>query len=133
VTRSRVLVGAGVVGILFGLATIASGGQALFGGPAARAAVGDAVPFVLWFNFVAGFAYVAAGVGLVAGRDWAARLATLLALATGAVFVAFGVHVALGGAYELRTAMAMTLRTGVWTIIAVLAHRAGASPLRLRG
>ena len=37
---------------LFGVLTIVSGGVALFGGSDARAAVGDAVPFVLWFNFL---------------------------------------------------------------------------------
>ena len=36
----------------------------LFGGEAARAAAGQFMPFVLWFNFIAGFAYVVAGVGL---------------------------------------------------------------------
>ena len=40
----------GIAAILFGVLTILSGGQALFGGEAARAAVGAAVPFVLWFN-----------------------------------------------------------------------------------
>jgi hypothetical protein len=34
------------VAVLFGLLTIVSGGRALFGGPEARAAVGNAVPFV---------------------------------------------------------------------------------------
>ena len=36
------------VAVLFGLLTIGSGGRVLFGGPAAAAAAGDAVPFVLW-------------------------------------------------------------------------------------
>ncbi len=53
-----------VVGMAFGVLTIASGARALFGDAAARAAVGHAVPYVLWFNFLAGFAYVAAGIGL---------------------------------------------------------------------
>ncbi|SDX98525.1 hypothetical protein SAMN05444358_1294, partial [Ruegeria halocynthiae] len=43
---------------LFSLLTIFSGGTALFGGATAKAAVGDAVPFVLWFNFLAGFVYL---------------------------------------------------------------------------
>jgi hypothetical protein len=36
---------------LFGLLTLISGGPAIFGGPASKAAAGAAVPFVLWFNF----------------------------------------------------------------------------------
>ncbi len=114
---------AGAVGVVFGLATIVSGRQALFGGSAARAAVGQAVGFVLWFNFCAGFAYVLAGAGLLMQRRWAAWLAASIAAATSLVFVAFGVHVVLGGAFEPRTVGAMTLRSLVWVAITLLAFR----------
>ena len=57
-----------VVAIVFGLATVISGGRALFGG----ADMGAVVPFVLWFNFLAGFAYVAgAPNSCVLGSDGA--------------------------------------------------------------
>jgi hypothetical protein len=110
--------------VVFGLATVASGGRALFGG----ADMGAAVPVVLWFNFAAGFAYVAAGVGLWRGARWAPGLSLAIAFATAAVFAAFLWHVAQGGAYEARTVGAMTLRLLVWTVIAALAIRAGRSP-----
>lgn len=113
----------GVTGILFGLLTIASGGLALFGGAQERVAVGDAVPFVLWFNFGAGFAYVCAGGGLLMRRRWGSRLSAAIALATIGVFAALGAHITLGGAYELRTVGAMILRSLVWSGIAVLAAR----------
>ena len=45
---------AGVAAIAFGLLTLISGGSALFG----LVDMGAVVPFVLWFNFLAGFAYV---------------------------------------------------------------------------
>lgn len=109
--------------IAFGLLTIFAGSRALFGGPEARAAVGDAVPFVLWFNTLAGFFYVAAGFALWQAHAWAARLALLIALATLLVFAAFGVHVALGGAFEMRTVMALTLRSLVWLAIAAASWR----------
>lgn len=48
----------------FGLLTIKESGTVLFGDEAARAAAGNYVPFVLWFNFISGFAYVIAGAGL---------------------------------------------------------------------
>jgi hypothetical protein len=115
---------AAVVALMFGALTVFSGGRALFGGPEARIAVGNAVPFVLWFNFLAGFAYIAAGIGLWLHRPWAARLALLIALATLVVFAAFGIHVAQGGAYETRTVAAMTLRSLVWIAIAATAWRA---------
>ena len=109
------------VAISFGLLTIRAGGTVLFGSAAARSAAGHYVPFVLWFNFLAGFAYVIAGVGLWLERRWAAWLAVVVAAATALVFAAFGVHVLAGGAYELRTVVAMSLRTLVWTAIAVVA------------
>ena len=110
---------AAAVAVLFGAATVASGGNVLFGTGAAAA--GAYVPFVVWFNFLAGFAYVAAGIGLWLHRRWAARLALAIAVLTAAVFAAFGWHVAVGGAFEARTVAAMTLRTLVWAGIAALA------------
>lgn len=111
----------------FGLLTLREGGAVLFVDGAAREAAGHYVPFVLWFNFLAGFAYVIAGVGLWRRRRWAAWLASAIALATALVFLAFGVHVALGGAWEQRTPIAMTLRTLVWVGIATMAWRTSAN------
>lgn len=112
-----------VVVTLFGLLTVLSGGRALFGGLEARAAVGDAVPFVLWFNFLAGFAYVAAGIGLILQTNWATKLSIAILVATVLVMIAFGVHVLLGGAYEMRTVWAMSLRTVVWGVVVGLVIR----------
>jgi len=88
---------AAVVAVAFGLLTVREGGAVLFGGEAARAAAGNYVPFVLWFNFLAGFAYVAAGAGLWLQQRWSAWLALAILIGTVAVFAAFGVHVAAGG------------------------------------
>ncbi|WP_417433135.1 hypothetical protein [Hoeflea sp.] len=112
-----------MAGLAFGLLTILSGGTALFGSDAARAAVGNAVPFVLWFNFLAGFAYVAAAVGLLMRRRWGLWLSVAIVIATALVFIAFGIHVQLGGLFEMRTVGAMALRMGVWGIIALVARR----------
>ena len=60
-TWSRLL---SLLAIGFGLLTLREGGAVLFVDGAARLAAGHYVPFVLWFNFLAGFAYVVAGVGL---------------------------------------------------------------------
>lgn len=112
-----------LVAVAFGLLTIKEGGAILFGGEAARAAAGNYVPFVLWFNFLAGFAYVVTGIGLWLQQRWAARLAIIIAAATALVFAAFGVHVLSGGAFEPRTVVAMSLRTLVWTTISAIAWR----------
>ena len=116
-----------LVAIGFGLLTLKEGGAVLFVDGAARFAAGHYVPFVLWFNFLAGFAYVVAGAGLWMRRRWAAWLAIAIAFATALVFLAFGVHVYLGGAWEQRTPIAMTLRTLVWAGIATMAWRLSAA------
>ena len=112
-----------LVAVGFGVLTIKEGGSILFGGEAALEAAGNYVPFVLWFNFVTGFAYVIAGAGLWMQQRWAARLAVAIAAATTLVFAAFGAHVYSGGAYEQRTVVAMSLRTLVWIVIAAIAWR----------
>ncbi len=112
-----------LIALAFGLMTIKEGGTVLFGGEAARMTAGDYVPFVLWFNFIAGFAYVVAGIGLWLQRRWAVGLAIAIATATVLTFVAFGVHVYSGGAYEQRTVAAMSLRSLIWILIAFFAWR----------
>lgn len=110
-----------IVATAFGALTVLSGGRALFGG----AEMGATVSFVLWFNFLAGFAYVAVGVGLWRGAPFAPIAAAGIAIATGGVFAALLWHVWAGGAYELRTILAMMFRLGVWSVIAILTFREG--------
>ncbi len=119
--RPRWLLGVALLAGAFGIATVVSGGRVLFGPDSARAAAGRVVPFVLWFNFLAGFAYLAAAAGLARARRWAARLSLAIAAATGLVFLAFGLHVLRGDAFEPRTVAAMSLRTAVWAAIAAAA------------
>lgn len=121
--RKLSLLIAAIVAVLFGALTVLSGGRALFGGAEARAAVGNAVPFVLWFNFLAGFAYILAGIGLFLGHRPAVWISFAILATTSLVFMAFGGHILLGGAYEARTVGAMILRTGVWAVIFAVAWR----------
>ncbi len=125
--RPAWVISAALVAIVFGALSVVSGGRVLFGSEAARLAAGDYVPFVVWFNFLAGFAYVAAGVGLWRYRPWSARLALAIAVATALVFVGLGAQIAAGSAFEARTVAAMTLRTVIWAGIAALAWRSLAS------
>jgi hypothetical protein len=107
-----------VIAAIFGALTIYSGGMALFAGPESRAAVGNAVPFVLWFNFAMGFAYLAAATLIYQRHPLAKPLAWIVGLATAAVFAAFLVTILSGTAYEMRTMGAMVLRSGFWLGIA---------------
>lgn len=112
-----------VIAVLFGLLTLASGGRVLFGSDAVRQAAGATVGFVVWFNFLAGFAYVVAGSGLWLGRRWAVPWAGLIALSTTVVFAVFALHVWQGEPYEFRTAAAMAVRLAVWAAIAWVGYR----------
>ena len=113
------------VALVFGLATIVSGGRVLFGDEAARSAAGNYLPFVVWFNFLAGFAYVAAAAGLATRQAWAARLALFIAVATAVTFLVFGLFILTGTPFEMRTVAAMTLRTALWAGIAWFTCRRG--------
>jgi len=115
---SRALRIAAITALTFGALTIVSGASALFG----SIDMGAVVPFVLWFNFLAGFAYVAAGVGLWRRRRWGWRVAVGILVATLAVAAAFAAHAVQGGAYEMRTAGALGLRSLVWVGIVVVAR-----------
>lgn len=120
----RILKILAVVAIAFGALTVFSGGRALFGGAQAQAEVGNAVSFVLWFNFCAGFAYVVAGFGLWTARGWARWAAIALAALTAMVAAAFGWHVMGGAAYEMRTVGALALRLAFWVVVAIAASAA---------
>jgi hypothetical protein len=121
------------VAVVFGLLTVKEGGTVLFGGEAARLAAGAYVPFVLWFNFLAGFAYVVAGIGLWGRHRWAAALSFAIAGATLLTYLFFAVHIAMGGAFEKRTVFAMALRSAVWVAISIAAYRRCWVPSRSAG
>lgn len=115
-------IGAAVVAVLFGIATIKEGGSVLLIGGEAREAAGNYVPFILWFNFLAGFFYVATGIGILQTRSWARWMASAIAGTTLIFFVLLGVHIAAERPYEMRTVLAMAVRSGVWCGVALLLH-----------
>lgn len=110
-----------IVAILFGVLTIISGGRTLFNAEAQQLA-GNIVPFVLWFNFLAGFAYVVAGVGLWLRQRWSIWLSFAIAIATLLIFSALGLQIWRGGSYEMRTVAAMGLRALTWLAISAVAY-----------
>jgi hypothetical protein len=110
--------------IVFGALTVLTGSRALFGSLESRADFGNAVPFVLWFNFLAGFVYIVAGAGLLLCRHWAVYTSLFVAVSTILVFVAFGVHVIGGGAFERRTIGALMIRSLFWIAVTIVSMRA---------
>ena len=111
----------GVAAILFGIATVVSGGNAILGLHGIPESREKIVPFVLYFNFLAGFAYIITGIGLILRSRWAPAFAVAVAVATVIVFAGFGVWIFRGGAYEMRTLIAMSVRTAFWCIVSIAA------------
>lgn len=122
-SKPRLIKWLAIAALVFGTLTLFSGGRALFGSAEARAALGNVIPFVLWFNFIAGFVYIAAGVGLLRAKPWAATLAVMLAGSTVLVSLAMAIYTATGGAFEMRTVGALAIRSVFWITIAFVALR----------
>jgi hypothetical protein len=110
---------AGGAAVGFGLLTLVSGGTALLG----AIDMGAVVPFVLWFNFLAGFAYVGAGVLLWRGNRLALWVSIALLAATVSVFGAFAAQALAGTPFEARTVGALILRTVFWVGFVMIAWR----------
>jgi len=100
----------GGIAVLFGIVTLISGGNALFVSHKIADPAAHIVPFVLYFNFAAGFAYIVAGAGLILQRLWAPALSAAIAFATMVVFAGLGIWILAGNAYVMRTVAAMSLR-----------------------
>lgn len=112
-----------IVAVAFGLMTILGGAGVLVEGDTARRVAGDHVPFVIGFNFLAGFLYVAAGIGIWTRAGWSVVVSIGIVVGTADVLLALVVYALAGGSYEIRTMVAMALRTGVWLALALGAHR----------
>lgn len=116
--RPRWIVATAIAAAIFGLATLISGGATLFGPQEVKEAAGTVVQFVLWFNFLAGFAYLIGAYGLYRQTRWACHAAVTIAVATAVVALAFIAYTLLGGAFNWRTPGALLLRIGFWVAVA---------------
>jgi len=112
-----------VIAVVFGLLTLKEGGSVIFNIGSARQAAGNFVPFVVWFNFLSGFFYIAAGMGLWLQKRWALTLSIALVLSIALTYIVFGIHVLIGGPYEMRTVYAMALRTFLWIVISIVSYK----------
>jgi hypothetical protein len=113
-----------ILAMIFGIMTVFSGGSVLFGPEEARLAAGNYMPFMVWFNFLAGFAYFTAGLGIWLRQSWALGLAVFIAATTCLMALGFGYLVLRGDAFETRTIGALALRIGVWVAISMALARA---------
>ena len=108
----------GWIAILFGALTTLSGGSVLLGAAGLRAAAGDVVMPILWFNALSGPVYMLAGFGILTSRGWARPLTRLIALAIAAMLLLLVAMILSGTPWELRTLAAMLLRLAIWGTIA---------------
>ncbi|MCF6237453.1 MAG: hypothetical protein L3J79_01335 [Candidatus Marinimicrobia bacterium] len=106
-----------ILAIVFGLITLRSGGMTLFI-EETRAAAGDIVLFVLWSNFILGFAYIVAGAGIFLDKSWAKNLSLAIAGITLLTYAAFWIHITLGGSFIIKTVKVMAIRSFIWVAIA---------------
>ena len=90
-----------LVAIIFGIMTLKSGYTTLFVA-GAKAAAGEVVLFVLWINFIMGFAYTGAGIGVLMGKPWAKNLSIGIAVITLLTYAAFGLNITLGGIWKMK-------------------------------
>lgn len=117
-TKSKSMIVLAMIALIFGLATIYSGGEVLFVDGAGRTRAGDYIGFIVWFNFIAGFAYLLVAYGLYKSKQWSVLLSKIIVIATLIAFGALGVYIFNGGSFEIRTIVAMILRSSVWVAIA---------------
>ncbi len=114
-----------ILAVVFGIMTLVSGGNVIFGPEIAREQAGDYVPIIVTLIFASGFLYIVAGAGIWMGRDWAYKASLLITLATVFIALIFVGHIISGGDFEMRTVGALTLRTAIWLGISFALFRAG--------
>lgn len=115
-----------VFGFIFGIITLYSGGSVLFGPQEARDSAGAYIPFVVWFNFLAGGVYIVAAAGLWLRKRWGILLAIAISASTVFVAVVFAYTIMQGADFEMRTVGAMAIRASVWAGLAFACLKANA-------
>lgn len=111
----------GVAAIVFGALTLVSGSMVLWGPGGVRAAAGDVIVPILWFNTLSGAFYVIAGAGILSQRGWATGLAWALVAAILVMLIVLAVLIAAGHPWEPRTLVAMVVRLVFWLAAARIA------------
>lgn len=111
-----------ILAIVFGMITIKAGGSVLFS-EAARDQAGNIIPFILWFNFIAGFFYILTGAGVMFYRRIAIYLAIAITVSSALFFIGLLITIQFGQPYEIRTVYAMLFRLSLWAILTVFILR----------
>ncbi len=113
----------GIIAILFGIMTLKSGGATLFIDGATREDSGNYVPFVVWSNFLMGFAYISAGIGIWLNKNWTKTITICIVSITLLTFLIFGIHILTDGVFEIKTVKVMIMRSLFWVITLIIIFR----------
>lgn len=122
VPGSKLLTAISLIAIVFGLITLVQGGRTLFT-ESGRAAMGEIVMPILWYNFIAGFFYIVAGALAFRAISGSRVLAALIAIGNGTALSYLAWYISQGGLYEQRTVIAMSFRTLLWVVLTALLFR----------
>ncbi len=109
--------------ILFGALTVFSGGRHLLNWNELQSAGKNFHLWILVFNFIAGFFYIAAGISLLKEKDWSRFLVYSITSATAVFYTAFIFLVLNGSSYEKQTLYAMGFRTLFWLSASVMVRK----------
>jgi hypothetical protein len=120
----RLLRSAAVIGALFSGVSVWAGTRVLTGLDVPAYVV---LPWLVLYNVAAGLVGVAVSAGLWPVRRWAIAASVVLAAAHPSVLIALVTMRASGGDVANDSVVAMTLRSAVWAVIALLARRAAGS------
>jgi len=105
----------------FGGLTVFMAGSVIFDLFGIRAKEGNYVPFIVWTNFLAGWAYLMAAYGFIKEKKWTFGLLISFLVILIAAFVGLKMHIEAGGIYEERTVKAMMFRMAVTAVMSMIA------------
>lgn len=106
----------------FGALTVFLSGSVIFDLFGIRAKEGNYVPFIVWTNFFASLAYLAAAYGFITQQKWTFKLLLTVVVVLLAAFIGLQMHISGGGIYEEKTVKAMMFRMTVTAVMTAIAY-----------
>ena len=87
-----------------------------------RAKEGNYVPFIVWTNQLAGWAYLVAVYGFITKQKWTFRILLSVLIVLVIAFIGLKMHINAGGIFEEKTVKAMMFRMTITEVMAGIAY-----------
>lgn len=87
-----------------------------------RAKEGNYVPFIVWTNQLAGWAYLVAVYGFITKQKWTFRILLSVLIVLVIAFIGLKMHINAGGIFEEKTVKAMMFRMTITAVMAGIAY-----------